>query len=443
MKKVISVILIGLVFYSFCYAQQKTFGYKISGGSDIISDAILIQDGFVLDSAVVNFNIGYDSAKYQFEYFGDGKLKSDISSKGLYVREFVNNRYRYKWLPGRNHYFYDEHGKIDSVKYFIWRDTIWVNGYIIHYSYDNDDNLLSKVYSDSEKIFRTEINKYDSSGNLILSEQQVIAWLNDTTNTTKEYDSKYRLTKVITRTGQYGHYYYYENLYQYDSSGNINCSNLTRFDGIQDTVYKYPYYYFKFDNSGKLQKECWNLYRNVGLDSTKGEILSFYYDNNNKIQKIYYGDQLFHYDADGNLDTLRIIHTSNGYLANRAALMDSYGNRISFSDYSGYNIFYYSKLVTGVEKSKDIEKTFTLSQNYPNPFNPTTTISFNLPSRSLVSLTIFDILGRKVATIINGEILSAGNYSKQWNASDISSGVYFYQLKAGAFTETKKLILLR
>ncbi len=88
-------------------------------------------------------------------------------------------------------------------------------------------------------------------------------------------------------------------------------------------------------------------------------------------------------------------------------------------------------------------KDFELRQNYPNPFNPTTTISFYIPSRSLVSLKIFDILGRKVATIINNEILSAGNYSKQWNASHFSSGVYFYQLKAGTFTETKKLILLR
>ncbi len=90
-----------------------------------------------------------------------------------------------------------------------------------------------------------------------------------------------------------------------------------------------------------------------------------------------------------------------------------------------------------------IPKEFKLFQNYPNPFNPTTTISFCLPSRSLVSLTIFDVLGRKAATIINSETLPAGNYSKQWNASDYSNGVYFYQLQAGTFTETKKLLLLR
>jgi hypothetical protein len=85
---------------------------------------------------------------------------------------------------------------------------------------------------------------------------------------------------------------------------------------------------------------------------------------------------------------------------------------------------------------------FILYQNYPNPFNPVTTISFSLPIKSFVSLKIFDIMGRKVATIVSEE-LSAGTYSRQWNASNMSSGIYFYQLQAGSFIQTKKLILLR
>ncbi len=85
---------------------------------------------------------------------------------------------------------------------------------------------------------------------------------------------------------------------------------------------------------------------------------------------------------------------------------------------------------------------FKLEQNYPNPFNPTTTISFTIPSKSFVSLKIFDALGREVSTLINEE-LSSGTYSKQWDASGLTSGVYFYRLQAGSFTQTKKLILLR
>jgi hypothetical protein len=92
---------------------------------------------------------------------------------------------------------------------------------------------------------------------------------------------------------------------------------------------------------------------------------------------------------------------------------------------------------------------FGLLQNYPNPFNSSTAISFSLPSKSAVMLKVFDIMGREVATLVDEE-LAAGNYHRQWNASNISSGVYFYRLSArtpsgqcGPFAETRKLILLR
>jgi parallel beta-helix repeat protein len=87
-------------------------------------------------------------------------------------------------------------------------------------------------------------------------------------------------------------------------------------------------------------------------------------------------------------------------------------------------------------------KKFTLSQNYPNPFNPATTISFSLAKSSFVSLKIFDLLGRDVATVVSEE-LPTGSYSKQWNAANMTSGIYFYRLQAGSFTETKKLIFLK
>lgn len=85
---------------------------------------------------------------------------------------------------------------------------------------------------------------------------------------------------------------------------------------------------------------------------------------------------------------------------------------------------------------------FTLNQNYPNPFNPSTTISFSLESKSFLTLKIFDIVGREVATLVNEE-LPAGTYSRQWSAANMSSGVYFCRLQSRSFSETKKLILLR
>ena len=85
---------------------------------------------------------------------------------------------------------------------------------------------------------------------------------------------------------------------------------------------------------------------------------------------------------------------------------------------------------------------YYLAQNYPNPFNPLTKIRFEIPERSFVTIKVYDLLGREVATLINEE-KSAGKYEVEFDGGVISSGIYFYQLTAGSFSETKKMILLR
>jgi hypothetical protein len=87
-------------------------------------------------------------------------------------------------------------------------------------------------------------------------------------------------------------------------------------------------------------------------------------------------------------------------------------------------------------------KTFLLEQNYPNPFNPSTTIRYQLPVASEVKLEVYDVLGKKIATLVN-ERQSAGSYQVVWNASGLSSGTYFYRLQAGTFVETKKMIMVK
>jgi M6 family metalloprotease-like protein len=85
---------------------------------------------------------------------------------------------------------------------------------------------------------------------------------------------------------------------------------------------------------------------------------------------------------------------------------------------------------------------YSLMQNYPNPFNPTTTISYSVPKNGLVTLKVYDILGKEVAELVN-ETKETGNYSVTFNASELPSGIYFYTLTSGNFTATKKLILLK
>lgn len=89
-----------------------------------------------------------------------------------------------------------------------------------------------------------------------------------------------------------------------------------------------------------------------------------------------------------------------------------------------------------------VPKNYELTQNYPNPFNPSTTIEYSIPKDAAVSLKIYDVLGKEVATLVNDQ-KSAGTYILNWNASNFSSGLYFYRLTAGEFTETKKMFLVK
>ena len=98
--------------------------------------------------------------------------------------------------------------------------------------------------------------------------------------------------------------------------------------------------------------------------------------------------------------------------------------------------------VTGMGEEIKPVNTFFLSQNYPNPFNPITNIEYRLPNREFVTLKIYDVLGNEVATLVNEE-KPAGSYSVEFNGNKLSSGIYFYRLKAGNFTQNRKMILLK
>ncbi len=85
---------------------------------------------------------------------------------------------------------------------------------------------------------------------------------------------------------------------------------------------------------------------------------------------------------------------------------------------------------------------FRLAQNYPNPFNPTTTIGYDLPSASQVSLKVYDVVGREVATLVN-EAQAAGEHTATFNGANLASGIYFYRLQAGNFVQTRKMLLVK
>jgi hypothetical protein len=98
---------------------------------------------------------------------------------------------------------------------------------------------------------------------------------------------------------------------------------------------------------------------------------------------------------------------------------------------------------TGVaDKNEGLPVVFALEQNYPNPFNPATTIAFHLPASSFVTLKVFNTAGQEIASLVDRQ-LPAGDHRTEWNASGVPSGIYFYRIQAGIYSETKKLVVLK
>lgn len=115
-----------------------------------------------------------------------------------------------------------------------------------------------------------------------------------------------------------------------------------------------------------------------------------------------------------------------------------YTYRLKQIDYNG--AFTYSK---PIEVDVTAPFTYSLDQNYPNPFNPTTSIRFGLPVETTVDLRVYDVLGNEVATLVNNEMMSAGNHIVNFNATNLSTGTYFYRLSTSDFTSVKKMQLIK
>jgi hypothetical protein len=141
----------------------------------------------------------------------------------------------------------------------------------------------------------------------------------------------------------------------------------------------------------------------------------------------------------GNVAGHGTVNTPNSYTySDRNLSSGKYSYRLKQIDYNG-NYKYYElsgEVVIGTPSK------YTLSQNYPNPFNPSTSISYEIPASNFVSLKVYDMMGKEVANLVNGN-QEAGFYTVKFDASKLASGIYFYKLQANDFTATKKLMLLK
>lgn len=185
-------------------------------------------------------------------------------------------------------------------------------------------------------------------------------------------------------------------------------------------------------------REPFNLQYNSGLITGKhalpNAIIDIYSANRFELPaSAYFRIGTTNTDANGNFS----LRTGLNIEAIAVTATDYWGNTSNFARLN---------IVTDVEDEKQIPTEFTLEQNYPNPFNPSTKIKFSIPNvgseLAQTVLKVYDILGNEVATLVNEE-KPAGIYEVKFDASGLSSGVYFYKLQTGTFSEVKKLLFIK
>jgi hypothetical protein len=364
-----------------------------------------------------------------YTYDGQGNMIVDLQE------EWSNGQGWNKWLST---YTYDANGNRLTWLWEKWYDGEWVDYQRYTYTYDGQGNMIANLqeeWSTGQWVSSWRITyTYDGSGNRLAELME--GW------STGQWVSSWRIT------------------YTYDRSGNMLTDLHEGWENGQWVNNERNTY--TYDGSGNRLSwlsEVWNDGEWVGFSRStctydaSGNMLTDLHESWGNAQWVSTTRRTFTYDVEGNVIAFWNYSWLNGSWspANLPAggfagrqyfqITDSAGNNYY---YWGYNVTCTRKLlVTGVAcQSGNVPATYSLSQNYPNPFNPSTTIKFELPRSSEVRLSVFDMLGREVTTLVN-EKRDAGVHEVKCDGSSLASGVYFYRLQAGEFTQTKPLLLLR
>lgn len=224
-------------------------------------------------------------------------------------------------------------------------------------------------------------------------------------------------------------------IYSYNVGGNLEeriIKSWSEFYNQWINTFKYTFSYY---NDYQLADKIYERWiDSIWVKQTKTE---FIYDT------LGYGylTESYLYNWDGNdwIESKKYIYNYDEYFHLLQELIEL--NRVG-NEWEYYKKTVYERIIVNVEKEPALIRQFKLLQNYPNPFNPNTKISWQSPVGSHQTLKIYDALGKEVAILVDEE-KSAGEYEIEFNASGLPSGIYFYQLKAGSFVDTGKMVLIK
>lgn len=386
--------------------EKRTYEYDSNGNK------IMESHGYWHNSRWLNL-------KTHYVYNGNGFLVSTYSSA---IKRIPNPLYGNPNQPRaikiavdscyKHSYSYDNNDNRILELSETWKDSTWINARKTSYAYNNDGNVIIKLFKHWQDSTHTNqglawINSarttytYNNNGNMILTLHE--KWENST------WINRSRIT------------------YTYDNNENIIIKLRER---LQDSTwinsYKTTYTFNSNGNRISTLNERWQ-------DST--------WTNSNRTT--------YTYDSNGNM-TLMLYEfwdgstwinlNSSKHGEGSFSFRDAIGNYYSFK---GKKVeVFYKKIADVNEKNNDNLLNYSLSQNYPNPFNPTTEMGFSIPVSSMTTLAIYNVLGQKIATLVN-EKLSAGSYKYPFDAGNLTSGIYFYKLESNNYLEVKKMVLIK
>jgi hypothetical protein len=356
----------------------------------------------ILDSIIYNNIVFY---KYKSKYFA-----YDSTDQKLFI-----------YISGTSHLAVDFNLPANSMQvlYYSGEPRIWKSGGI---SYQNILGSLRKVFTMSADT------TYDQG-----PRRYVKSWI----------------IKIAEDIGpHYDYYYQYDTDLMYEEARltSIKTIIFAKIDTNNIDFYNQSIHLAEPVRDRYLSEFPYILSLNITNPIT-GLISEFYADYNIIRNDTLISSKVFDIDTSTFLGFINIQPEelqAGDKIKFKCTLKDtSIFNNVRVTPDSGYYIFYVlPDTFTSVNTEFNKIYTYSLSQNFPNPFKPSTIIQYKIPAKEYVSLKIYDVLGVEVATLVNEE-KPAGNYSIEFNGSNLASGIYFYQLKSDGYAATKKLILLK
>jgi len=400
----------------FDWMEDKRITYKLDINNYIVEEVIdFFYNGtwkyyekfqFQYDSSYNVINKKYHTYDQQLldEYFTYNDLNKII--------EYSSSTTSDDGYEAETHivYFYNDINLQDSIKGESGYSPSQGHGghseWTKNYDYDSSDNLIEYRYS-----FFEESGLPSSSMNSIIH---------------YSYNFENQRIKELGKRFMYeNHEFKDSTIWQYDNEYYADCnlkySVYSLLDEISQTMDINRRMYFEYDlKNNKVQtlEELWD-----------GEWI-----NDNRVK--------YEYDSNGNcLSGTSEAWTDGNWVLSKKSIGFTSAHDENFEfDCERFEVFYSE--VTELDNALSSPNKFELSQNYPNPFNPITVIKYSIHKANNVTLQIFDVLGSEVLEIVNKEQPS-GNYQVVLNATQITSGIYYYRLQAGDFIETKKMVLIK